>query len=46
MKKLRFSTYLEAAFLAVLNDQTDVWWLNAHAKELDQVFMLHFLHLS
>lgn len=37
---------LQAAFPAVLHDQTDIGRLHAHAEELHQVFVLHLFHLS
>lgn len=41
-----WDTDLQTAFPAVLHDQTDIWSLNANAKELHQVLMFHLFHLS
>lgn len=38
--------HLQAAFSAVLHDQTDIWRLSASAEELHQVLVLHLFHLS
>lgn len=39
-------TDLQTTFLAVLEDQANVWWFDACAKNLHQVLMFHLFHLS